>query len=452
MFRRVLPVWVILSIIAGSSARAQMPFPTNLVPARTSLERLGLERQWFIVVPLMETERLLRISRTDNLMFAQTSYARLHAYDAETGRRLWTAQLGERTGFARGATANSWAVFVTNSNILYSLDRGSGRTMWKTNLGTIPTSTPACSESRLWVGLTNGLLKGFSLKRTDSKGNEFIRETPYPLPSWHAGQVITTRPLPAENLLTFGGGDGTVHVVMADEPTVVFRLPTGGQIGEGLGAFGTRTLLVPSGDFALYAADLFTAEVIWSFPSAAPVSQEPLVADQDVYVTNTQGFLSSLDPVTGARRWTVATQGGRLASVSATKIYLRSYNLDLFMIDRATGRMVTDPSETHLRAGLNLRDYDLDIVNRFNDRTIFATSSGMIVALHEIGQTLPRVLRDPKLPPFGFVPPEGLKPTPPAAPAAEPGAEPAPAAAGEEPAPAGDKEAAPKEAPGNPPQ
>ena len=31
-------------------------------------------------------------------------------------------------------------------------------------------------------------------------------------------------------------------------------------------------------------------------------------------------------------------------TVSAQKIYLRSYTLDLFMIDRATGRMVVDPS------------------------------------------------------------------------------------------------------------
>ena len=349
MFRRVLPIWVMLSIIAGSSARAQSPFPRNLVPSRTSLERLGLERQWFVVVPLVETERLLRISRTDTLLFAQTSYAKLHAYDAETGRRLWTAQLGERTGFARGATANSWAVFVTNANTLYSLDRATGRPMWTTNLGTIPTSPPACNESRVWVGMTNGLLIGFSLKRADSKGNESIRNTPYPLPSWHAGQTISTRPLPAENILAFGGGDSKTYVVMADEPTVLFRIPTGGAIGEGLGSYGTRTLLIPSADFVVYAADLLTSDLLWTFASGAPIRQEPLVADNDVYVTNVEGFLSSLDPVNGARRWTVATQGGRLASISATKLYLRSYNLDLFVIDRVTGRMVIDPSESHLR-------------------------------------------------------------------------------------------------------
>ncbi len=119
---------------------------------------------------------------------------------------------------------------------------------------------------------------------------------------------------------------------------------------------------------------------------------------------------------------------------ATTKLYLRSYNLDLFVMDRKTGRTIVDPGETHLRAGLNLRDYDLDIVNRFNDRLYFATSSGMIVCLRETGHPQPRPLRDPKALAFGYVPPEGIKPTPPAAPAAEPGAEPKnePAAPGAE--------------------
>ncbi len=452
MLRRLLPLWVFLSIIACPSARAQMPFPTNLLPSRTALERLGLERQFFVVVPLVETERLLRISRTENLLFAQTSYAKLHTFDAETGRRLWSAQLGERSGFARGVASNSWAVFVTNSNMLYALDRGSGRTLWKTNLGTIPTSTPSCDESHVYVGMTDGILLGFQLKRTDSKGNEFIRDVPYPLWSWHAGTAITTRPLPTEKVLAFGGGDGKAYVVMVNEPTVVFRVSTGGPIGEGLGAFGARTLLIPSADFVLYAFDIITSDHLWSFPSGAPIVQEPLVADQDIYAINNAGYLSLLDPTNGTPRWTIATQGGRLAAVSEKKVYLRSYNLDLFVVDRGTGRMVIDPSETHLRAGLNLREFDLSDVNRFNDRMCFATSSGLILALRETGQVVPRLLRDPKQPPFGYVPPEGIKLFPPPAPAVEPGTEAAPADAGDAAAPAADKEAIPKEEPADAPQ
>jgi hypothetical protein len=185
--------------------------------------------------------------------------------------------------------------------------------------------------------------------------------------------------------------------------------------------------------------DLITAQSLWTFPSGAPITQEPLVAGDDIYVINTAGNLSSLDPRTGEPRWTIPTQGGQLVSVTPTKLYLRSYNLDLFVVDRATGRMVVDPAGSHLRAGLNLREHDLSIVNPFNDRMYFATRCGLILAIREIGQAQPHLLRDPKQPPFGYIPPEGLQLTPPAPPAAEPGAAPeGQPAAGQEPAPEGE--------------
>lgn len=414
-----------------------MPFPRDLIPGRTALERVGLERQWFAVIPLVETERLVQISRTQDLLFAQTTYARIHAINAETGRLVWTASIGERSGFAMGIAANSWAVFGTNANVLFALDRGTGRKLWTTDLHTLPSSTPACDDSRVVVGMSNGMIIAHRLKYIDAKGNEHVYDTPAPLWTYHAGTAVRTRPLPAENLVAFGGGDKKAWVVMADEPTVMFRLSTGGQIGEGLGAYGTRTLLVPSADKLLYAVDLITAQLLWNFPSGAPIVQEPLVAGDDIYVINTAGELTSLDPKTGQPRWTVPTQGGQLVSVTPTKVYLRSYNLDLFVVDRGTGRIVIDPAGSHLRAGLNLRSFDMSIVNRFDDRMFFATHSGLILALREIGQARPHPLRDPKQPPFGYIPPEGIplnsqgQPAPEPAAAVEPGAEPAAAPEGE---------------------
>src|SRR5206468_1887248 len=133
------------------------------------------------------------------------------------------------------------------------------------------------------------------LKKTDAQGNETLRDVPYTAWNWRAGGPILTRPLPAENVVAFGGGNGKVYSVMAAEPIEIFRIATGGPIGEGLGAFGTRTLLVPSGDFNLYAVDLLTADVLWTFPSGAPIFQEPLVADQDIYTVNTAGNLTLLN-------------------------------------------------------------------------------------------------------------------------------------------------------------
>jgi outer membrane protein assembly factor BamB len=439
MFRRLVPLWVIVSTVtAGGLAHAQMPFPVDLVPTRTALERAGLERQWFGVIPLVETERLLKITLANDLLFAQTDYAMVHAFDSESGRLLWSAQLGERTGFARGAAANSFAVYVTNANMLHALDRKTGRPVWRHNLATVPTSTPACDEDRVMVGLTSGKLTTMDLKQTDSKGNTSILSSPREAWTWATGGPILTRPLPAGQFAAYGSSDGKVDLVESHDGNQLYRLVTGSPIGEGLGTFGTRLLLVPSADNNLYGIDLLTAKVAFTFPSGAPIEQEPMVADQDIYIVNTAGYLSLIDPETGEPKWTRRTQGGRLAAASGNKLYLRSYNLDLFVMDRKTGQTLVDPGETHTRIGLNLRDYDLDVVNRFHDRLYFATASGLIICLRETGQAQPRLLKDPKAHPFGYVPPEGLKPTPPLAPAA------APKEGAEEAAPADkEKEAAP---------
>ncbi|MGO9465498.1 MAG: PQQ-binding-like beta-propeller repeat protein [Isosphaeraceae bacterium] len=450
MFRRLVPVWFILgTILAGGSARAQMPFPVDLLPTRTSLERLGLERQWYGVVPLTETERVLKISLTEGLLFAQTNNAMLLAIDSESGRLLWSTELGERTGFARGVTANSYAVFVTNANSFYCLDKRSGRLIWQTNLKTIPTSSPAADEERAMIGMTSGMIRGFSLKLKDSTGKESILTKAMPAWQWHTGGPVHTRPMSAGPLSVFGSADGRVYVIVAEERTALFRFRTGGPIGEGMGAYGTRMLLIPSGDNNLYAVDLFTSDTMWTFPSGAPIDQEPMVAEEDVFVINTAGALTVLQPVDGVPRWTTATHGGRLVSVSGTKVYLRSYDLDLFLVDRQTGRILVDPGESHLRAGLNLREYNMAVVNRYNDRMYFATPSGMVVCLRETGLREPRPVRDAKALPFGFIPPEGIKPnTPPVVPSAtpeaggEPGAEPKAEAEGdknaEKPEPKGD--------------
>jgi outer membrane protein assembly factor BamB len=184
--------------------------------------------------------------------------------------------------------------------------------------------------------------------------------------------------------------------------------------------------------------DIWTASVKWTFPSGAPIEQEPLVVDQDIYTINTAGNLFLLDPATGEARWSSATPGGRVMAVSGSKIYLRSDDLDLMVLDRATGRQLISPSDSLLRAGLDLRSFEHTIVNRFNDRLYFASKSGMVVCLREVGQRTPRLNRDPKALPFAYVPPEGITTTPPPAPAAEPSTEAKPDAAADA-APAAEK-------------
>jgi outer membrane protein assembly factor BamB len=422
MIRRLSPVLVMLAMFAGSSAKGQMPFPNNLVPTRSALERLGLERQWYAVLPLLETERLLRISRSSDLLFAQTNDARLHVIDPESGRVLWTASSGERAGFARGAASNSFAVFITTANYLFAFDKKTGRQLWKFNLGTIPTTSPDCDDDLVTVGMTDGMIEAFKLRTLDDKGNASINTAPVPAWNWHAGSTISTRPLVTDKIVAFGGGDSKVYIVESKNWKSLFRISTGGPIGEGLGTYGTSLLLVPSADYNLYALDIFTATIKWVFPSGAPFTQEPLVCDADIIAINNAGNVFHLDPNDGKVRWSAPTPGGHLMAVSGGKVYLRSDNLDLLVLDRATGRQVISPSDSLLRAGLDLRSFGHTVVNRFNDRLYFASDSGMIVCLREIGQPKPRPNRDPKALPFAYIPVEGIVATPPPVPSADPAA------------------------------
>jgi len=435
MTRRL--VWaLLLTVLAGLPARAQTPFSGDLVPTRTALTRLGLERQWMAVVPVVGDERVISVSMSDNLIFAQTNKAFFHTLDAETGQLLWTAKLGTQTAKAQGASVNSFAVFVTNLNTLYALDRKTGTTIWTQGLlGTLPSSSTACDEDRVMVGLANGKLYGYALKEkvSDKSTQMKIADKAIEVWNWQTAGPVKTRPLPASRVVAFGSDDGKVYVAFADERTMLYRIATGGAIGAGLGSYGARLLLIPSEDRVLYAVDILTAEVKWTFPSGSPIAQEPLVANDEIFVVNKAGELSSIDANNGTPKWTTHTEGGRLLSVGAKKVYLENNNGDAFIVNRENGQMLVSPRESLERAGLNVRAFDLGVTNRVNDRLYLGTSSGMLVCIREIGLTTPRPLRDPKAIPFGTVPPEGVSLTPPPTTVAPPEEKAAEAPAAEKP-------------------
>ena len=159
MSRRIVPIWLLVALTTGvPHAAAQAPYSNKLIPSRTSLARLGLERQWTAVVPLAGAGRLLRISFASGMIFAQTDTGELLTYESESGQLLWTASLGSATALARPASVNSTTVFVTSANLMFALDRESGRTMWRYDLGVLPSSATACDEKLAMVGLTNGKL------------------------------------------------------------------------------------------------------------------------------------------------------------------------------------------------------------------------------------------------------------------------------------------------------
>jgi len=417
MPRRLALICLALTLTAGS-ARAQVPFGRDAIPSRRALSRINLDMQWTCVAPLGGAEKLIEMSIDAGMLFAQTNFASFHAFDAETGRFLWTAHLGQKTTHAEPASVNSTSVYVTNGNSLFALDRRTGRQVWTRETTDIPSSATNADDDRVVVGLESGKLATFDAKTGAEKWNIQTNDR------------ITSRPLLAGKVVAFGSEDRKLYQSKIDRPQLHWRFATGGPIDAPLGFHGVRTLIVPSTDKNVYAVDLFNGESKWTFGTGAAVKQEPIVAGDDVFIVNVDGFLSAVDVKTGDPRWTISTLGGRILSVSQAKIYLESHDADLFVIDRQSGKVVYDPATTFGRAGVNLRGYSLGPTNRLDDRLYFGTSGGLLLCLREVGQLAPRMIRDPNSKPFGYIPPEGYPdsnvPPPVAPPATGEGADAAP--------------------------
>ena len=406
MTRRLASACVGL-VLASVVARAQVPLTSDNLPTQRSLARLGLERHWFNVVPLTgKGEKVLELSIGDDLVFVQTNQANFHVFDGESGRRIWSANLGNFSVDAQPSSANSTTVFVTNSNIIYALDRADGRVKWQRPMEHLPASATSCDEDHVYVGLREGKIVCYDVKTGKSLWNFQTRSD------------VSSRPEPAGRVVAFASTDGKVYVTRADNARPLLRWTSGGAISAPLNSLGVRTLLVPSEDKSLWAVDLWTGTTRWAFPTGAPILQEPLVAGGDIYVVNSAGMLSEVDAETGESKWTISTLGGPLLGVTPRRLYLESIDGDMFIVDRTTGAMLYDPRATHESAGLNLREFKFGPTNRTNDRMYIADKSGMVVCMREAGAIKPFMLRDPQAKPFGYVPPEGYEDVPkiPAAP------------------------------------
>ncbi|OJW07425.1 MAG: hypothetical protein BGO49_26005 [Planctomycetales bacterium 71-10] len=424
--RLALALAPLLLCWAGPTAHAQSQSSSVAVPSRAALSRLGLERQWVTAAPVSGSEKVLRISRGKDYLFVQTNQGMIHAYEAETGRPLWSTSIGEQSARALAVAQNSYAVFATSANILTALDRNTGRIIWRQGLGTTPTTGTTADEDHVVVGLDTGMLRCFDLKEEEGDGPARLRATPKLAWSLGTGGRVLTRPLFGDRIVCFGSTDGRVYVHMKNEAIPLYRISTGGPIGAEFASHGTRSLLIPSADDTLYSVDVLTAKMQWTFPSAAPISQGPIVAQDEIFVINDAGLLSLLDPKSGEPRWTSHTDRAKFLGVSPSKVYLLSEDNDLLVVARDSGKVVLDPSATFQRAGLDLREFTLSFPERFDDRLFLATPSGVLICLREVGATSPQLLYDPNAKPFGFVPPEGIKEleNPFEAPPADPNAEP----------------------------
>ena len=105
------------------------------------------------------TSRKLHVTATpvgaDGKIFAMDAEARVSAYDAATGGRIWSVDLAERTrrdreGFGGGLAYDGGKLYVTSGyRFVAALDAATGKRLWLTNVDSPIHGAPAVTAGRV---------------------------------------------------------------------------------------------------------------------------------------------------------------------------------------------------------------------------------------------------------------------------------------------------------------
>jgi outer membrane protein assembly factor BamB len=419
----------VLGVSLGLLGMAQEPLPRlytqpQLPPAEV-LDRLGLTLAWAVRLPTQGTEdglshlQLLPAGKEVELL-VQTRIGLVLLLDAETGALKWRRQLGKAYEHQVPAAFTDDSLFLVRREILYILDRKTGnhrlytvdpqekRVRYGFQLLGVPTAAPATDGERLYLAFEHRL-GAYILPRFPALAKEAdsLPETSSPQPDWAwgahtegypAGVPVVFPPVLIGEFLNALGADGTLINLFAAQAVERYRYKLFSPVAAPMGVHG-GVLYLASEDHHVYALEAGPRRLHWRIAVGAPVRQQPLVTDRDVFIGTEERGLFRLERRSGERLW----RNPRATSYLSTNekfLYARDRRGWLLVLDYARGTTLTD---------YDLSDYTVACPNELTDRFYLGAHDGTLLCLHARGEKTPHRLRALPGPPA----PKGGTPVPP---------------------------------------
>ncbi|GAA4060291.1 serine/threonine-protein kinase [Actinomadura miaoliensis] len=241
----------------------------------------------------------------------------LHAVDARTGRLRWRRTVGR--SYADVIAANG--LVYAGGDTFYALDAETGSVRWQGRGG---GRSPVVADGVIYVpgersliaydaatGRTRWTYRSSREVRSTAVADglvcfgDFQGETVYAVDArsgkrrwkYDAGNEVTSRPVMADGVVYVGDFGQNFSALDAATGTMKWRVQTEGEIHEDPVLTG-GVLYVPSGVYAdgsVYALDAATGRKIWRFQAEEGIESSPAVADGVVYIGCKDGYLYALD-------------------------------------------------------------------------------------------------------------------------------------------------------------
>jgi outer membrane protein assembly factor BamB len=368
-----------------------------ILPSRETLDRLDLTLAWKIKVP-MDSVRdgfyslQMFPGKTAPLMVAQTYQGAVVAINAETGDILWRTLIGRPFEMAQPVAINSQTVFACRREVLYALDRDSGKQVLYTaepnsrvpaygmSLESTPSAGLAADDEFLLVPLTNRLLQlevpnfRAELKKQKPTPSGLPQDSPQLNRGWSFSTTGLTILQPAiiwrthVSVITV---EGSVFVIDTLGGATITTFKAEGNI-KGITAVNKSVLYIPSEDYFLYAFDSGSGRLLWRFPGQSHIMRSPVATDKDVYVAPSGTGLYRLDQATGNVKW---NQRNAVRFLANNKRFV-------YTMDKLGQVLVLDYDRGKELARWDTRDWVVPVSNDMTDRIYLAANDGQIICMH----------------------------------------------------------------------
>jgi outer membrane protein assembly factor BamB len=373
---------------------------TTLV-SQQEARRFGLTRAWATRIKMDSSRnRVHEITLHEGALISVNDESMVQAFDAETGRTLWTTSVGHRAYPNTPVGASASYVCVCNGSTLYVLSREDGSLLFTRKLQGTPSAAPAVSDTRVYVPTFAGAVESYEIKADKPK------KTPT---TYRTKGSIEESPVIAGNYLIWGTQAGAVYSANKIDLNANYRFMTRGPITAGLG-YWPPLVYAASADGYIYAIDEKSGKRRWQYSTGYPAREMPVPLDGNVYAIAELSGLHCLAADTGDERW-FSADVAKFLSASSTRLYTADETGRLLILDRRSGAQLGNMATELL---------PIKVQNTQTDRIYLATDTGLLQCLREIDQVKPIVH---ELPPDPEATPPGGRRAPAAAAAAAPAAD-----------------------------
>ena len=242
-------------------------------------------------------------------VFAIDSNARISAYDAADGSRLWRFDLTpdeDEGSVARGGgiAYDQGRLFAsTGVGGLWALDAKTGGAFWKVRLDAPMRAAPTVYGGRVFVVTASNRVVAFA----EQDGAKLWEYT-----GAEEAQGLLGAASPAADL-------GVVVVAMRSGAIAALRVENGSMAWEDSLAGGRRS----SGKMSI-----------------GDIKAPPVIADGRVYATGNAGLTAAIDLRTGTRVWEKEIGGVDMPWVAGNFLFMLSTNNEVLALEARSGRVV----------------------------------------------------------------------------------------------------------------